>query len=113
MSRWASFVIGGLMIIGLGERLVASWSETQTPVIPPITIAAGHAECLARDVLLGALVARGETATPEPPPACATGPAQSEWYLVTEAARTKAHLAFDAAGCLVPEAGAACAIQLR
>lgn len=108
MSRIAPYVIGGLMLLGLAERQVNSWSQTEQALdMRPVTLPKGT-ECLPRDMVLAALVARGETAMPEPAPSCATGPVQSDWYLVTAVGTPPSHLAFDAAGCLVPDAGAAC-----
>jgi hypothetical protein len=108
MSRIAPYVIGGLMLLGLAERQINSWSQTEQALdVPHVSLPKGT-ECLPRDTVLAALVARGETAVPEAAPSCATGPVQSDWYLVTAVGTPASHLAFDAAGCLVPDAGTAC-----
>lgn len=108
MSRIAPFVIGGLMILGFAERMVSGWNQTD-PVAgaPHISLPKGT-DCLPRETVLAALAARGETATPEPAPSCGTGPTRSDWYVVTGGGIAPAHLAFDAAGCLIPDAGTTC-----
>jgi len=108
MSRIAPYVIGGLMLLGFAERQVSGWNQTASSVDAPHISLPKGTDCLPRETVLSALAARGETAQPEPAPSCASGPVRTDWYLVTGAGITPAHLAFDAAGCLVPDAGAAC-----